>query len=56
MPVSLFQRFAPDTARMWRWSRTTRIAVDPALTRSIHPAALTVEAWLREQQPSRARS
>lgn len=50
MPVWLFERFAPDTARIWRWSLTGRIDVDPELTRSIHPAALTVEAWLRRQQ------
>ncbi len=49
MPVRLFERFAPDTAALWRWARTADLDVDPAMTRSILPDPLTVETWLREQ-------
>ena len=49
MPVRLFERFAPDTAALWRWARTARLDVDPTLTRSILPDPLTVQAWLVQQ-------
>jgi uncharacterized protein YbjT (DUF2867 family) len=49
LPIRLFERFAPDTAALWRWARTAGLDVDPALTRAILPGALTVEAWLRRQ-------
>jgi uncharacterized protein YbjT (DUF2867 family) len=49
MPVWLFQRFAADTADLWRWTRTGHVDVDADVARSIHPDALTVEAWLRRQ-------
>jgi uncharacterized protein YbjT (DUF2867 family) len=50
MPIWLLGRFAPDTVRMWRWCVDRRLDVDPELTRSLHPGALTVEAWLRRQR------
>ena len=49
MPVWLFERFAPDTAALWRWLPTARLDVDPALTRSILPDPLTVEDWPAQQ-------
>jgi hypothetical protein len=49
MPVRVFERFAPDTAALWRWARTTRPDADPAVTRVIIPDPLTVEAWLRRE-------
>lgn len=48
MPVRLFERFAPDTAALWRWANTADLDVDPAVTRSILVDALTVETWLRQ--------
>jgi len=47
MPLWLFRRFTEDTARMWEWLRDNDVDVDPELTRSIHPEAMTVETWLR---------
>ena len=49
MPVRLFERFAPDTAALWRWAGTAELHVDPSVTRSILPDFLTVEAWLRQE-------
>ncbi len=51
VPAALFERFDPDTARLWRWTGTARLDVDPTPTRSILPGALTVEAWLRQRTP-----
>lgn len=53
MPVWIFERFGfigKDLSTMWRWLRTGVLDVDPELTRSIHPGALSVEAWLRKQK------
>jgi uncharacterized protein YbjT (DUF2867 family) len=55
MPVRLFERFAPDTTALWRWARTARLGVDPAVTRSIVPHPLTVEVWLRQETASHSR-
>jgi hypothetical protein len=56
MPVRVFERFAPDTAALWRWLGTARLDVDPAVARSIVPDPLTVETWLRQEvRPSRRR-
>jgi uncharacterized protein YbjT (DUF2867 family) len=50
MPVWLFERIVgTDLPAMWRWLRTHAIALDTGPTRAIHPAAFTVEAWLRRQ-------
>jgi len=49
MPPWLFRRFAADTARMWEWLRDNTLDLDPELTRSIHPTAMTVEEWLRSR-------
>jgi uncharacterized protein YbjT (DUF2867 family) len=54
MPVRAMERFARDTVALWRWMPTGRIDVDPALTRTLHPGALTVEAWLRKRALSAA--
>lgn len=53
MPVWLFERFGfvgKDLSTMWRWLRTAIFDVDPETTRTIHPDALSVEAWLRKQK------
>jgi uncharacterized protein YbjT (DUF2867 family) len=55
MPVRLFERFAPDTAALWRWARTARLHADPARTRGIVPDLLTVEMWLERQFPDHRR-
>jgi uncharacterized protein YbjT (DUF2867 family) len=50
MPVWLFERFVgTDLTTMWRWLRTNEIDLDPGPTRAIHPAAMSVEAWLQVQ-------
>ena len=53
LPTWMFSRFGfvgKDLTTMWRWLRTTTFDVDPETTRSIHPGALSVEAWLRSQK------
>ena len=51
MPVWLFERFVgSDLTTMWRWLRTHEIDLDTGPTRALHPAALTVESWLRDQR------
>jgi len=55
MPLWLFRRFAADTARMWEWLRDHTLELDPELTRSIHPGAMTVETWLRGRTTAPAR-
>jgi uncharacterized protein YbjT (DUF2867 family) len=49
MPVRLLERFVPDTVALWRWTRTGALDVDVDVARSVHPAALDVEAWLDTQ-------
>ncbi|RFU21644.1 NmrA family NAD(P)-binding protein [Geodermatophilus marinus] len=49
MPVPLFERFAPDIAALWRWTRTAALDVDPRATLALVPDAATVEAWLRRR-------
>ena len=49
MPLWLFQRFTPDTVRMWEWCRENDVDTDPEFVRSIHPEAMTVETWLRSR-------
>jgi uncharacterized protein YbjT (DUF2867 family) len=49
MPVRLFERLAPDTAALWRWTRTAELDVDPEATRSLVPDAMTVETWLERR-------
>ena len=47
MPTWLFDRFTRgDVTAMWRWLKTGDVAVDPTLTRSIHPGAVTVREWM----------
>jgi uncharacterized protein YbjT (DUF2867 family) len=53
IPVWLFARFGfvgKDLLAMYRWLRTGNLEVDPAMTRAIHPGALSVEEWLRRQK------
>ena len=53
MPVWMFERLGfvgKDLSTMWRWLRTATLEVDPEATRLIHPGALSVEAWLRQQK------
>ena len=48
MPVWLFERIVgDDLTTMWRWVRRAPLTFDTSFTRAIHPAALTVRAWLR---------
>jgi uncharacterized protein YbjT (DUF2867 family) len=59
MPIWLFQRFGfvgRDLTTMWRWLRTASIDLDTAATRTIHPDALTVRAWLSKQKAARSAS
>lgn len=54
MPSWLFARMGfvgQDLSAMWRWLRTASIEINPDTTRAIHPDALTVKDWLRQQQP-----
>jgi uncharacterized protein YbjT (DUF2867 family) len=47
LPMWLFDRFTKgDVIAMWRWLRTGTPQLDTALTRAIHPGALTVREWL----------
>ena len=49
MPIWLFERLGfvgRDLAAMWRWLRTGAVDLDITPTRTIHPDALTVRAWL----------
>jgi uncharacterized protein YbjT (DUF2867 family) len=53
LPSWLFKRFGfvgRDLSRMWRWLRTAPIDVTPEATRAIHPGALSVKDWLRQQK------
>lgn len=53
MPAWLFKRFGfvgRDLTTMWRWLGAETIALDTGPTRSIHPGALTVRAWLRSEK------
>jgi uncharacterized protein YbjT (DUF2867 family) len=50
MPLGLFQRFSPDTVRMWEWCRKNDLDTDRDLVRSLHPEAMTVEMWLRSRK------
>jgi uncharacterized protein YbjT (DUF2867 family) len=53
VPVWLFRKMAGDElVRMWSFLRDLGEAkqLDPAVLRSIHPEALTLEAWLRANQ------
>jgi len=48
VPVWLFERMAgKDLTAMWRWLRTANLDLDPTLTLSIHPGAMSVERWLQ---------
>jgi uncharacterized protein YbjT (DUF2867 family) len=53
MPAWMFARFGfigRDLSTMWRWLSTATIEMDLETTRTIHPGALSVEAWLRKQK------
>jgi uncharacterized protein YbjT (DUF2867 family) len=52
MPVWMFERFGfvgKDLTTMWRWLRDATFDMDTAPARTIHPAALGVQAWLEKQ-------
>jgi uncharacterized protein YbjT (DUF2867 family) len=50
MPVWLFERFVgPDLTRMWRWLATHDVEADVTQTRSLHPAAATIEEFFRRR-------
>ena len=52
MPVWMFERVGfvgRDLTTMWRWLRTAAIDLNTVPTRTIHPDALTVRAWLSKQ-------
>jgi uncharacterized protein YbjT (DUF2867 family) len=52
LPVPVFERMAgrsgKDLTRMWHWLSTADLDLTPAETRSLLPAALTVETWLAQ--------
>jgi uncharacterized protein YbjT (DUF2867 family) len=53
IPAWMFARFGfigKDLSTMWRWLHTATIEMDLETTRTIHPGALSVEAWLRKQK------
>jgi uncharacterized protein YbjT (DUF2867 family) len=53
MPAWMFERYGfvgRDLGRMWRWLRSNIIDLDTGPMRAIHPAALSVRAWLERQQ------
>jgi uncharacterized protein YbjT (DUF2867 family) len=53
LPNWLFARFGfvgRDLSSMWRWLRTAHIDVTPEATRAIHPGAVRVTEWLRQQK------
>jgi uncharacterized protein YbjT (DUF2867 family) len=57
MPVWLFERFGftgRDLSIMWLWLRKNDFSFDTSLTRSIHPGALDVRAWLQQQSGPRS--
>lgn len=54
MPAWVFARFGfvgRDLTTMWRWLRTATFDIELETTHAIHPDALSVEAWLRQQKP-----
>jgi hypothetical protein len=44
-----------DLGIMWRWLRTASFELDTNTTRTIHPDALTVRAWLQQQNGIKTR-
>jgi hypothetical protein len=55
MPIWLFKRFVgSDLLTMWSWLRTGEINFSTETTYSVHPNALTIEAWLYQLQKSPA--
>lgn len=53
MPAGLFERFGfvgKDLTTMWRWLGTKTFEMDTGTTRSIHPEAKDVRAWLESQR------
>jgi uncharacterized protein YbjT (DUF2867 family) len=53
MPVRMFRRFVgTDLITMWEWLRTAQFDLDPTLTRSLLPGAVTVREWLALQRSS----
>lgn len=52
MPIWMFERLGfvgRDLSIMWRWLRTATIDLKPDATYAIHPGAVSVEDWLRQQ-------
>jgi hypothetical protein len=53
MPSWIFERFGfagQDLSKMWRWLGDATIDWDTDTTRTIHPHALSVRAWLERQK------
>jgi uncharacterized protein YbjT (DUF2867 family) len=53
LPVWLFERFGfvgKDLTLMWNWLRTAVLDVKTDTTLTIHPAALSVRAWLEKKR------
>jgi uncharacterized protein YbjT (DUF2867 family) len=58
IPAWLFACFGfagRDLSRMWRWCRDGILHADVSATRAIHPAALTVAAWMQRRTTKAAR-
>ncbi|HYG39067.1 MAG TPA: NmrA/HSCARG family protein [Cytophagales bacterium] len=52
MPVWMFERLGfvgKDLSIMWRWLQRASIDMETDTTLSLHPEALTVQAWLEKQ-------
>jgi uncharacterized protein YbjT (DUF2867 family) len=57
LPPWLFRRFGfvgRDLTTMWNWLRAGDIDLDTTPTQTIHPEALSVQAWLRRRKQARA--
>lgn len=55
MPVWMFRRFVgADLITMWQWLHDEEIDLDTGPTKALHPDALSVEAWLRQQVDAHA--
>lgn len=57
MPVWMFERLGfvgKDLGIMWRWLREATIDLDTRTTGTIHPNALSVQAWLAKQHTTKS--
>lgn len=58
MPVWMFERYGfvgKDLSIMWRWLQTATIDMNTNTTLTIHPDALSVQAWLEKQNSPKSK-